>query len=564
MSTCRSLVPFVAGVLLLGLPATAQSLHSSSLTAQDASMDNVLQPASDVEIGGRVEVDGVRIPAGVTVWVGEDLELVSRGDIVIEGALLARDGASDDGVSITLRTPGVITLSGRVLAGDGKDGVQAGRPGGHGGDLLLEAAVTVTASDLVGARGGHGGPGAPGGDGGDVLTKGDVVPPADQTGIELSLRGGHGGHGGAGLPGPDGGTGGAGGAGGSAAATGPADADGTPGVTGAPGSHQIQSTVGADGANGGPCGLGLSGFGGLNAVGGKGGDGGPGGPATSPAGAGGLGGTGGFGGFAVGSDGGDGGDAGGCCFVPDPGLSGGLGGRGGSANAGNGGNGGIGGAGGDFGIGGNGGNAGHGGNATGGSSGDGGRGGDGSPVGVGGAPGLVGAGNSGNGGTGGPGGGGGSGSGFPGLDGSDGTGTIGALGASGGAGGFCPASATWTDTGFALAPVGGSPPLLFGFGSLLPGTVNTLSVFQARPSAPSVMFVSIQALNVKFKGGWLIPAPDLSVLLQTSPTGEISLPFAMPQASGPSGLLIYIQLWILDPAGPNGFTATNSMRARVP
>jgi hypothetical protein len=567
-----SLVLLAAGIGLLCLPAAAQSLPAPFLAPSQHALDGAhggaLQPADDIELGGRIAVGQVRIPAGVTVWVVEDLELVSAGDIVIDGALVARPataGAAErDGASITLRSAGVIFVNGELRAGDGADGVHPGQAGGHGGGLLLQAAAIVSARDLVGGHGGHGGSGAAGGDGGDALAYGDVVPPVDATGLEITLRAGDGGHGGPGLAGGlVGGAGGAGGTGGSAAA-GPADADGTPGVPGNPGTHQTQSIPGADGAAGGPCSSGLNGFGGANAVGGMGGSGGPGGAATSPGGNGGIGGAGADGGSAVASEGGRGGDAGGCCFLPAFGSQGGIGGRGGVATSGAGGHGGFGGAGGSFGTGGDGGAAGDSGNATGGASGDGGRGGDGSPAGIGGGPGLLGLASAGAMGLGGLAGNGGAGPGVPGADGVKGTATLGALGAQGTAGTFCLTAATWIDTGFSLAPVGGSAPKLLGLGSLLPGTLNSLVVFEARPFAPAVTFLSLEVLAVKFKGGWLIPAPDLALFLVTDPNGQVSMPFVMSNAPVPSVVLAYVQIWVQDPEGPQGFTASNSLRARIP
>jgi hypothetical protein len=215
-------------------------------------------------------------------------------------------------------------------------------------------------------------------------------------------------------------------------------------------------------------------------------------------------------------------------------------------------------------MGGNGGLAGDGGNATGGTSGNGGRGGDGSPAGIGGGPGVLGVAHGGAGGTGGAAGAGGLGSGTPGSSGGNGSATNGAFGTTGLAGTFCLEAATWTNTGFSLAGTGGVAPMLFGVGSLLPSSSNSLLLFQARPSAPAVVFVSLGVLAVKFKGGWLIPAPDLAVILQTTPAGGIELPFAMPGGQMLPVTLLHIQFWIQDPGGPANLSASNSLRARIP
>jgi len=245
-------------------------------------------------LGGRLEVERLTIPAKATVWVDADLELVSRGDVVIEGTLVARPGSRASGNSISIRSAGAIVVTGRIAAGDGSEGRLAGVEGGRGGDLRLEAPLILASADLAAGRGGDGGPGARGGDGGKVLVAGRLIAQPGPDGELPALRAGDGGAGGDGLAGPSGGDGGDGGLGGSIPP--PAAGDGIPGTPGITGMSVVQSTPGSAGSFGGPCTPGGGGSNGLMAIAGHGGDGGDGGPAVALAGTGGAGGAGGAGG----------------------------------------------------------------------------------------------------------------------------------------------------------------------------------------------------------------------------------------------------------------------------
>ena len=545
---------FVPLALACGVSAAAQTSVSTAPWT----------PADGATVGGHLEVQRLVVPAGVTVWVDSDLELVSQGDIVIEGALVARPGLRPAGTSLLLRSPTSIVVHGRLAAGDGADSLQSGVAGGRGGDVRLDAPLILSSQEIVGGAGGDGGPGAPGGDGGSVSVSSPAFVPAGFTGETPALRGGHGGAGGHGLAGLHGGAGGIGGSGGMATAPAPAAGDGVPGTPGNTGSSEVKTDLGLSGINGGPCTPGTVGGKGLNAIAGHGGDGGDGGPAVSLAGNGGLGGEGGVGGLAVASRGGRGGDSGGCCFVPHAGTEGGSGGEGGIAFGGMGGDGGDGGQGGVNGAGGDGGAGGEGGAAFGGQAGDGGNGGGGDPPGIPGTPGPAGHAFGGTSGVPGLGGVGGIGSGVDGSVAADGAATSGNIGFFGEAGVFCLEFQTWTQTGFNLAGTNDLKPLLFGIGPLSPASNNSLSLFDLKPGAPGVLFASLTPLLAPFKGGWLIPAPDLGLAVTANAAGKAFLPFNMPAMAVLPGTVFQLQAWFVDNGAINGLSATNGLRGRIP
>ena len=124
-----------------------------------------------------------------------------------------------------------------------------------------------------------------------------------------------------------------------------------------------------------------------------------------------------------------------------------------------------------------------------------------------------------------------------------------------------PTSA-WVDLGHVLAGLTG-PPQLTGRGSLQPDTKATLLLTGAQPLAPAFFIVSTTASDLPYKGGTLVPTPEAVVPLQVDAAGELSLGIRVPLGL-PPGTSFYMQEWILDPGGPEGFSASNALRATVP
>jgi YVTN family beta-propeller protein len=121
----------------------------------------------------------------------------------------------------------------------------------------------------------------------------------------------------------------------------------------------------------------------------------------------------------------------------------------------------------------------------------------------------------------------------------------------------------WTDLGSGLAGTHGVPGLS-GCGSLLAGDTVSLSLTGALENTSAHLLIGVAAVNLPFKGGTLVPAPDLTLLFL--PTGGAgSLELSGPLAPGlPSGFALYLQYWINDPAGPVGFAASNALRGMTP
>ena len=121
------------------------------------------------------------------------------------------------------------------------------------------------------------------------------------------------------------------------------------------------------------------------------------------------------------------------------------------------------------------------------------------------------------------------------------------------------------DLGNGLAGTHGEP-LLQGEGSLCPLSTFRLSLTNALENASCFLTLGFATVYLPFNGGTLVPdisPPGLFIGLGTGPLGEITLQRPLPDL-GSGGFSMYFQYWIVDPAGPQGFSASNAVEAMVP
>jgi hypothetical protein len=121
----------------------------------------------------------------------------------------------------------------------------------------------------------------------------------------------------------------------------------------------------------------------------------------------------------------------------------------------------------------------------------------------------------------------------------------------------------WSDLGEQLAGATGVP-FLAGDGALLVSTPVSITLSTAKPLAVTTLVVGFSALNDAFKGGVMVPVPDLLIAgLVTDGSGGWQLQTSWP-AGVPSGFPLWMQVWITDASGPKGFTASNGVFALTP
>jgi hypothetical protein len=115
-----------------------------------------------------------------------------------------------------------------------------------------------------------------------------------------------------------------------------------------------------------------------------------------------------------------------------------------------------------------------------------------------------------------------------------------------------------TDLGHAKAGALGVPSLKVTYDA----AINTLAlaVSQAPASKPGLLFVSLTQALLPFKGGTMVPLPELSFGLTSSPLGAANLPLAVP-FTFPDGVGLYMQAWFSNTGG--GFAATNGVLAEL-
>lgn len=120
----------------------------------------------------------------------------------------------------------------------------------------------------------------------------------------------------------------------------------------------------------------------------------------------------------------------------------------------------------------------------------------------------------------------------------------------------------WIDLGSDLAGTHGSP-LLEGEGLLVPGSKATVTLSNVLAQSTSFAVVGLSQWNVPFKGGNLVPSPDEIFFVNTGGTSgvpsTVTLSGTLP-TSFPDDTDLYVQFWILDPAGPFGFAASNALQ----
>ncbi len=109
------------------------------------------------------------------------------------------------------------------------------------------------------------------------------------------------------------------------------------------------------------------------------------------------------------------------------------------------------------------------------------------------------------------------------------------------------------DLGHGLS--GDSTPHLNVWGQTHAGGLVTLSISSAAPTASGGLVVGFSQATVSFKGGVLVPSPDLIVPVGTDENGawRIDAPLS---AEIPTGVPIFLQALITDDGAPSGFAFT--------
>jgi len=123
-------------------------------------------------------------------------------------------------------------------------------------------------------------------------------------------------------------------------------------------------------------------------------------------------------------------------------------------------------------------------------------------------------------------------------------------------------AALWTDLGQALAGTAGLP-VLSGAGVLIGTCPVTFALTDAKPVSTAWFVIGLTAINAPFRGGVMVPSPDVALPLLVDSDGQIELSLPWPQGI-PSGVPTYFQYWIVDTGAALGFAASNALESLTP
>lgn len=121
----------------------------------------------------------------------------------------------------------------------------------------------------------------------------------------------------------------------------------------------------------------------------------------------------------------------------------------------------------------------------------------------------------------------------------------------------------WSKLGHSLAGVAGWSRLQ-GFGTLTPGSTATLRISNGPPGVPALLVAGHSTLNAPFKGGALVPQPNMFLMLGAlDAQGSLQVSGTWP-ASMPPGGSFAMQVWRSELGAPSGFAATTAIRGTSP
>ena len=119
----------------------------------------------------------------------------------------------------------------------------------------------------------------------------------------------------------------------------------------------------------------------------------------------------------------------------------------------------------------------------------------------------------------------------------------------------------WDPMGHGLP--GSSTPRLWMSGLMSVGETVHMDVTGAQPAAFGAFLLGTSELSAHFKGGTLVPFPELVIPVTTDANGAVSLA-ALMQVALPSGLDLFVQTWLVDAGGPVGYAATDAFHGQAP
>ncbi len=115
----------------------------------------------------------------------------------------------------------------------------------------------------------------------------------------------------------------------------------------------------------------------------------------------------------------------------------------------------------------------------------------------------------------------------------------------------------WNDHGHTLDGAQGKPRQI-GSGPLGPNMSVTVELHDGAHLTKAFQVLGLTAARLPFHGGVLVPSPDhVNGPYFTDEEGDLSMGGAMKAL--PSGATVWMQVWLVDAAGPEGWSASNAL-----
>ena len=124
------------------------------------------------------------------------------------------------------------------------------------------------------------------------------------------------------------------------------------------------------------------------------------------------------------------------------------------------------------------------------------------------------------------------------------------------------AGSAWTNLSEAL-PGSEGRPVLFGGGTMLPNTPVTIDLCKAPPSASAVLVAGATRVDLPLFGGTLVPSPDAALPFAVDQNGKLNI-VCGNWPTAPTGLTLYMQVWVLDSGAVQNIAASNAMVGITP
>lgn len=123
-------------------------------------------------------------------------------------------------------------------------------------------------------------------------------------------------------------------------------------------------------------------------------------------------------------------------------------------------------------------------------------------------------------------------------------------------------SRSWKDLGFGLAGLSGEPELK-GRGVVEPTKPITIELTNANPGQVAMIVIGTTAVYAPSHAGVQVPAAEGINHFLTGSNGAVTLSALWP-ANVPSGLSLYVQVWVPDSGAPRGYAASNAIVETTP